>query len=356
MQPKISIVIPVYNAEKYLTECLNSVVNQTMREIQIICVNDGSPDNSRTILQDYADRDPRIEIIDKPNGGQASARNAAFPNVKGKYTYFVDADDWLELNLCEKTYQKAEETNAEITLFFYHSYNPDRTVQNWHNNKARSISPCDKTSVEEKLPILDLPSAWCKIFRTDFLQINKITFPEGLVHDDTFVNWQAVTLAQKIAVVPERLYHYRHTPGSITLSISRQSGGDRALHMVPIYNKIQDFLIESGYYAAYHDTFISAKLGMWFGRYQILPASLKPRFAEMIRDSLTEDDRKFYRDSTNRQLRRLARLFYAMIDGGIIETIRFRICVFIVSVRSTITEWLFQKMHPIDKTERLQIP
>ena len=356
MQPKISIVIPVYNAEKYLAECLDSVVNQTMHEIQIICVNDGSLDHSRAILQEYADRDSRIEIIDKPNGGQASARNAAYSRIRGKYTYFVDADDWLEHDLGEKTYQKAEKTNAEITLFLYYSYNPNRTVQNWHTNQALSITPSDKMSVAEKLPILDLPSAWCKLFRTDFLQDNKIMFPEGLVHDDTFVNWQAVTLAKKIAVIPEQLYHYRHTPGSVTLSISRQSGGDRALHMVPIYNKIQNFLHKSGYYAAYRDKFISAKLGMWFGRYQILPASLKPRFAEMIRDSLTEDDRKFYRDSTNRQLRRLARLFYAMIDGGIIETIRFRICVFIVSVRSTITEWLFQKMHPIDKTERLQIP
>src|SRR5215469_13757361 len=111
MQPIISIIIPVYNVEPYLRQCLDSVVNQTMRDIQIICVNDGSPDNSRAILQEYANRDSRIEIIDKPNGGQSSARNAAYPHIRGKYTLFVDSDDWIERDLCEKTYRKAEETD-----------------------------------------------------------------------------------------------------------------------------------------------------------------------------------------------------------------------------------------------------
>ena len=98
---------------------MDSVVNQTMRDIQIICVNDGSPDGSRAILQEYADRDSRIEIIDKPNGGLSSARNAAYPHIRGKYTLFVDSDDWIELDLCEKTYRKSEETGAQMTMFFF---------------------------------------------------------------------------------------------------------------------------------------------------------------------------------------------------------------------------------------------
>ena len=337
MQPKVTIILPVYNVEQYLRQCLDSVVNQTMREIQIICVNDGSPDNSLEILQEYAARDARIEVIDKPNGGQATARNAGFARCKGKYAYFADADDWLEPDLCEKAYQKAEETNAEVTLFFYFSYNPNKTVQNWHENTARSFTPSVKTTAEEKIPVLALSSVWCKLFRTDFFRNNKIMFPEGLVHDDSFVNWMGITLAKKIAIVPEQLYHYRHTPGSITTSISRRSGGERSLHIVTIYNKIQDCLLESGHYAAYREKFLSTKLGMWFGRYQILPASLKPRFIEMIRDSLTEDDRKFYRDPTSRGLRKLARLFYATLDGGITEAIKFRVCSFLVSMRSMIT-------------------
>jgi len=171
---------------------LDSVVNQTLRDIQIICVNDGSPDGSRAILQEYADRDSRIEIIDKPNGGLSSARNVAYPYIKGKYTLFVDSDDWIEPNLCEKTYQKAEITGASMTVFFF---------RKWKEGKIRLIPSGNKTTIEEKLPLLDFPSACSKLWRTDFLLGNKLYFPEGLVFEDNLVHWQAVTLADKISIV-----------------------------------------------------------------------------------------------------------------------------------------------------------
>ena len=116
--PHITIIIPIYNVEKYIEECLDSVIHQTMKEIQIVCVNDGSLDISREILQKYADKDARIEIIDKTNGGLSSARNIAYPCIKGKYTLFIDSDDWIELDLCEKAYAKAEDSGASITIFF----------------------------------------------------------------------------------------------------------------------------------------------------------------------------------------------------------------------------------------------
>ena len=300
--PKISIVIPVYNVEKYLRQCLDSVVNQTMRDIQIICVNDGSPDNSRSILQEYADKDSRIEIIDKPNGGLSSARNAAYPHIKGKYTLFVDSDDWIDLDLCKKTYHKAEETGAPVTIFF-----DQRTSE----RNMRSITHEDKTTVKEKLPLLDFPSAWSKLWRTDFLLGNKLYFPEGFVFEDNLVHWQTITLADKISVVPERLYHYRRNFGSIM-----QTRGEHSLHMIPIYEKIHKYLLESGYYAVYRNTFIAAKLDIWFRHYRNLPASLRPRYMVMIRDALSEDDRKFYRTAPKKQCKKIVRLFYEMIDGN----------------------------------------
>ena len=302
MSPKISIVIPVYNVEKYLRQCLDSVVNQTLRDIQILCVNDGSPDNSRDILQEYADQDSRIKIIDKPNGGLSSARNAAYPHIKGKYTLFIDSDDWIELDLCEKTHLKSEATGAPMTVFFLCGRN---------KKKTRLITPDDKITVEEKLPLLDYPSAWSKLWRTDFLLNNNLYFPEGLVFEDQLVNWQAVTLANKIAVIPEQFYHYRRNPGSTT-----QTWGEHSMHIIPIYNKIREYLLESGYYAAYRDKFLSKKLGVWYRYYRELPGYLKPRYTAMIRDSLDADDLKFYRNASKNHLQTTARLFYAMIDGG----------------------------------------
>jgi len=311
--PKISIVIPVYNVEPYLRQCLDSVVNQTMQDIQIICVNDGSPDNSRSILQEYADRDSRIEIIDKPNGGLSSARNAAYPQIKGKYTLFVDSDDWIELDLCEKTYHKAEETGAPVTVFFHHDEG-DRDLSSMYY----PITPGEKTTIEEKLSLLDYPTAWSKLWRTDFLLGNKLYFPEGLCFEDNLVHWQAVTLADKISVVPERLYHYRFRSGSIMLS-----SGKHNLHIVLIYNKIYDYLVQSGYYAVYRDNFISMKLHVLYYHYCTLPSSLKPKFAVMLYDSLTEDDRVFYRTAQKKLVPKVVQLFYKMIDGGSIETINY---------------------------------
>ena len=311
MQPKVSIVIPVYNVEKYLAECLDSVVNQTMRDIQIICVNDGSPDGSRAILQEYADRDSRIQIIDKPNGGLSSARNAAYPHIRGKYTLFVDSDDWIELDLCEKTYRKAEESGAAMIIFFF---------QKWKEYKIQLLTSNNQTTVKEKHVFLDFPSACSKLWKTEFLLDNNLFFPEGLFFEDNLINWQAVTLADKIAVLPERLYHHRHNSNSIT-----QTWGEHALHYVPIYNKIRDYLLESGYYAAYREKFIAMKLDVWYRHYRNLPASLRTRFAAMIRESLTTDDREFYRTASKKQCKTVARLFYAMLDGDKTSAWKFRL-------------------------------
>ena len=101
-----------------------------MSDIQIICVNDGSVDGSLTILREYEAKDSRLTVLDQPNRGQSAASNAAYPHIKGKYTLFVDSDDWIELDLCEKTYRKAEESGTPMTMFFFH-----RTIKN--SNRSR---------------------------------------------------------------------------------------------------------------------------------------------------------------------------------------------------------------------------
>ena len=103
--PKISVIIPVYNVEKYLSRCLDSVCSQTFNDIEIICINDCSPDNSAEILQEYAEKDKRIRIINKEkNGGLSAARNSGFAVATGEYIYFLDSDDWIELDFLEKMY------------------------------------------------------------------------------------------------------------------------------------------------------------------------------------------------------------------------------------------------------------
>ena len=314
MQPKVTIIIPVYNVEKYLRQCLDSVVNQTMRDIQIICVNDGSPDGSRAILQEYADRDSRIEIIDKPNGGQASARNAAYPHIKGKYTLFVDSDDWIDLDTCEKTFTKAEETGAEVVLFFWKR---ELTLKKW-KYKFWQISPQDKTTVQEKISLLVDGYVWDKLWRSDFLVANRLFFPEGLFFEDNMVCWQGVTMAKWISIVPEQLYHYRDTPNSV-VNTPDKYGFDT----IPIFGMIENFLRESGYYHDYREAFIRYKLLLWCGVCGSMTSPNRAKMISMIRESLTNDDRAFYHDKTGQMKKRVLRFYRGIVEGNRLETVKY---------------------------------
>ena len=113
---KVSIIVPVYNVEKYLECCLESLINQTLKDIEIICVNDGSTDNSGKILENYAAKDNRIKVIHQVNGGQAAARNNGLNAVNGKYINFIDSDDWVDLDFIEKLYDAAERNSADIAV------------------------------------------------------------------------------------------------------------------------------------------------------------------------------------------------------------------------------------------------
>ena len=314
--PKISIVIPVYNVEQYLRECLDSVVNQAMQDIQIICVNDGSPDNSRAILQEYADRDSRIEIIDKPNGGVSSARNTAYPHIKGKYTLFVDADDWLELDLCEKTYRFAEETDAPITAFFYYGsgdqwyYNLIFPGANFHDieNKTTVI----KITMEEKSPFLALGFSWNKLWRTDFLLGNDMYFPEGLgFSEDVFIQWKAVVLAERIAVLPEFLYHYRDNANSASKKCAKLW-----LDLVQIHTLIRHFLETSGYYPLYKDRFYKRKWHRYTNWYEQSSGKIRREFRRLIRKDITDEDRSFFRTDIGQAMPPHIIHFFERLNSG----------------------------------------
>ena len=129
MKIKVSVIIPVYNTEDYLKECIESLVNQTLREIEILIVNDGSTDSSLEIMKEFKNKYPNIiKIFDKVNGGQASARNYALSFAQGEYLGFVDSDDWVDITMYEEMYEKAEKEDADIVICDMVDHFPDRTV------------------------------------------------------------------------------------------------------------------------------------------------------------------------------------------------------------------------------------
>ena len=186
--PKISIITPVYNADLYLEECLNSLVNQTLEDIEIICVNDNSKDKSLKILQNFAKKDKRIKIINfDETSGQSRARNVALESVSGEYIGFVDADDFVDLDMFEKMYKKAQ--NADMVMCQAKVF--DDKVKTYKDDAYFALECFDDKFAEKPFTHEDTVdfiteinvSVWNKIYRTEFLKKLGVKFQEGFIYE-----------------------------------------------------------------------------------------------------------------------------------------------------------------------------
>ena len=209
---KISIVIPVYNTEKYLRECLDSIINQTFSDWEVICVNDGSTDNSLEILKEYEQKDRRFVVITQQNKGVSTARNVGMQQAKGEYLMFVDSDDWLADDACEKVYNTSKDRGCDILIFSHYEYTDtscksDGRLQNLYL-EIKDKSTDFQTSFAN---ILIAPNNVCgKLYKTSFLKQNAIIFPPNIQSgEDKIFYTNACILAKSICVLFEHLYYYR---------------------------------------------------------------------------------------------------------------------------------------------------
>lgn len=232
-QKKISAVVPVYNVEKYLPECLDSLVSQTLRDIQIILVDDGSSDASGGICDDYAAKDGRIRVIHKINGGVSAARNDGMDAADGEYVLFCDSDDWMEPDAFEKLYQAGRECGADIVIGdVYQSENGQEKLARFY--KERFVTE-DREFIEGMIqanfyrtycpmPPKEGPAfgyyggPWNKAVRLSMLRDGNIRFDARVkgIYDDILYTAHILASAQRIAYIAEPVYHYRIIPSSIT--------------------------------------------------------------------------------------------------------------------------------------------
>ena len=194
--PKVSIIIPIYNVEQYLKKCLDSIINQTLKDLEIICINDCSPDNSLSILEEYAAKDSRIKIINlEQNGGQGKARNLGIDLATGEYVCFVDPDDYMSLNMYEDLYKQACELDSEIVISEYKRIYPDGRMEDAQllkkavsSTKSISMQLPEKINIsKEEIYKFCLVSPCIhpnQIFKTDFLRNNNIQYGETRCYED----------------------------------------------------------------------------------------------------------------------------------------------------------------------------
>ena len=217
---KVSIVIPVYNVEKYIRQCLESVINQTLKDIEIIVVNDGTKDNSMKIVEEYLS-DERIKIINKENGGLSSARNAGMREAQGKYIYFIDSDDFADKEVLSTLYENSENEKMDI-VFSNFSYYNDKTKK---EKRAKFIFPF-KEKISKGYYYLyngEEINVWNRLYKKDFLEKYNFQFIEGIIYEDQDFGFKTIILAEKIKYVANYGYKYRvEREGSIMSSQKKE--------------------------------------------------------------------------------------------------------------------------------------
>ena len=208
---KISVIVPVYNTEEFLPQCLNSLIHQTYKNLEIIIIDDGSPDNSSVVYNEFAQKDNRIKIIRQQNSGISAARNAGLANATGEWVHFIDSDDYIDVDYYDKMLSASDGIFSDIIAGGVISQN------------APLYNVCYKgrrvlTTMAEKFFItnaLNNCTVWRYLFRRDFLAKNKLSFEVGRIFEDILYIPNAIRLANCIVTVPNTNYHYVYNPNSL---------------------------------------------------------------------------------------------------------------------------------------------
>jgi glycosyltransferase involved in cell wall biosynthesis len=239
-----SIIVPVYNTEKYLDRCLKSIINQTYSKIEIIVVNDGSTDRSLDICIKYQKMDKRVVVINKENGGLSSARNAGLINATGNYYIFVDSDDYIDLNYCRVAYELLSKNDLDMIVFnFKKVYSIEYYEEHDKNSKFKYLNRNQALKMyfigEHNNRIYHF--AWGKVYKKDIF--NDLTFPEGRLHEDLFVTYKIIDRIETCAISNQVMYYYFIRSDSITANSSNKRN---IIDQIDAIEEMNDYFIRKG--------------------------------------------------------------------------------------------------------------
>lgn len=228
--PKVSIIIPIYNVEKYLRECLDSVINQTLHDIEIICVNDGSTDDSLSILEEYSSHDNRLILINKQNGGTSSARNFGIKNAYGEYLYFLDSDDYIDVRAMEILYHISVENDLDVLYFDGQAFFENKLLENnfpSYKQYYKRNTAYDKL-INGQLLFAQmnknkeyLPSLCLQFLKASYLKDIKLRFYEGIIHEDNLFTFLCIMQAKRVSHINMPLFYRRVRENSTMTQLKR---------------------------------------------------------------------------------------------------------------------------------------
>lgn len=256
--PAISIIIPVYNTKIYLKQCLDSVINQTFKDIEIICIDDGSTDGSLDILQSYAKQDKRFVILKQEHKGAGEARNNGMNIAKGKYIQFLDSDDWFELNMLENMYNNAEKYSTDILVCSSRKVDDSGNIIEKDNPNSPinlAITPINKVfcarEYKQNIFTLFTPILWNKLYLKDFLHSNNIKFSKLKIYEDVPFVHSSVICADKIFVLNKEFINYRYNRAG-SLANLRPS---KTIEVVKSCIELKQFLEQKNLFKEFEDAY-----------------------------------------------------------------------------------------------------
>lgn len=291
-RPKVSIVVPIYNVEKYLRECIDSILRQTLKEIEIILVDDGSPDKSGKIIDEYAKKDSRVVAVHQKNAGYSAAVNLGIDMARGEYIGIIESDDWIESDMYESLYESAKKYSTDVTKGGFYVYNSSLS------GAAQDTVFCNAAGADLRLApngafkLSDWPkiiaihaSIWAAIYRADFVKKIKIPETAGASYQDFPFMVETMCKAEKISVVKRQFVHWRNDPGQGNSTSAR---GKKLLLMPKNSARALEIVKDSGLYEKVKEAMLAHLIWANIGFFYKIEWKYKKEYYKLVHDLLNE--------------------------------------------------------------------
>ena len=307
--------VATYNVQNFIRESMESILNQTFQDFEVICIDDGSKDNTVSILKEFASKDNRIQIVEKEvNEGLAVARNLSLELAKGEYVTFLDGDDFYDLTLFEKAVSLADKNQADLVLWDYVTFYQTNEIP-----KLKAI-PSDLLNFDtsNKIALLQRPSfTWVKLLRTETAKSLGIHFPKGFTRQDIPVHWHLITKLSKIEVLPERLAYYRQQNEATTAKKDK-----KLFHLAYVMDVVEKYLKEEQLFETYKEHFYTQQLNFFHGMYDNIQHAYKSEALTIIKERLHEEHLHFLKYSN--AVRPQAKFFLLGLKGDFSSKLKLK--------------------------------
>ena len=277
---KVSVIMPIYNADEFLRPALDSIVDQTLKEIEIICIDDGSTDHSLEILKEYQQKDARIRIVTETNAGPALARNNGIRRARGEYISFLDADDFIELDMLEQMYNEGKASDLDIVITNYDIYNTQKAefakaIVEENEDIYKGVSVTSKNDHPDEIFTSTNGSAWNKLYKTAFIIEKNLSFlTEVKTYEDVYFVLTSLSLAERVGKVHKVLLHHRvHSEQTRTRHFRKYFG-----QIPEIYAETKKFMTMNGMFAPLSHAFVNISASRCFKIYNLLGSEAKNQF------------------------------------------------------------------------------